>query len=355
MRFDRFALGRFETIHFYDAESGDFIAQNGARFSYLLGSFEGSFTCALPAKLRPFHLARLTRRLARLDKGTCVHLRRFARLVIFYQGVLFTYDLAEKVLRRVRGFAFRNPLFMGTQTLDGRSVYFGEYFANDTMRAVSVFGSQDGGDSWDEVYRFPAGSIWHVHGVHHDPWTDHIWICTGDRDGECRIVMLDRSFREIETFGDGSQAWRAVTMMFLEDRVVWGMDSPLAPCRVMSFDRASHTLKEGQPMPGPVWYARQFGDGHAVLQTATEHLGQPGVQSNHAHLFATRDFEKWTEIASWRKDRWPNRTFLHGLVSFSDGPQRLDRFAMNGQAISGLDGVSGIAGIDKEALDCAQI
>ena len=263
--------------------------------------------------------------------------------------------MRTRALRHVRDFAFRNPLFMGTETLEGRAIYFGEYFANTSDRAVGVFGSEDGGDTWDEVYRFAAGSIWHVHGVHHDPWTGNLWICTGDRDGECRIVMVDRDFNEIESHGDGSQDWRAVTMMFLEDRVVWGMDSPLAPCHVMSLDRASGNLTRGQPMPGPVWFSRPLEGGYGVLQTATEHPGQPGVQSDCAHLFATRDFDHWSEIARWPKDRWPNRTFLHGLLSFSDGPQRLDRFALNGQAVTGMDGISGLAGIDADALPRAQI
>jgi hypothetical protein len=57
------------------------------------------------------------------------------------------------------------------------------------------------------VNEFPAGSIKHVHGVYTDPYSDRLWIPTGDFAGECYLYSTDEEFRELMAHGDGQQSW----------------------------------------------------------------------------------------------------------------------------------------------------
>lgn len=342
---------QFEVIHYFDYQSGNFIAQRANSFTYRLGNRTGKFSCPLAQKLRPFSMLRIGRRLARIDKGACLHLPAIGALLVFYQGVAYRYHLADQKLETLQGFNFRNPLFCCTTVIDECDVAFGEYFPNQNYRAVNVFRTEGGLASVDVAYTFPAKSIWHIHGVHFDRFTNNYWICTGDNNGECRIVLVDRNFRELESYGDGSQQWRAVSMLFLEDRVVWGMDSPLAPCHVMSLDRKTGKLEQGQPLPGPVWFSKDLEGPYAVLQTSVEQANQPGVKSKFAHLFATRDFDRWIPVEKWQKDRFSHRYFRHGVLMFADGRQTIDNFALHAEAVCDLDGRCAIASIDADIFE----
>lgn len=98
------------------------------------------------------------------------------------------------------------------------TIYLGEYpLADDTT--PNVLRSSDGGKTWSGV-EIPG--VRHVHSVAVDPYTDEVWVTTGDRDDECWIGRLRN--RGFEPVGGGSQRWRAVELAFTPDSVLWGMD-----------------------------------------------------------------------------------------------------------------------------------
>ena len=120
------------------------------------------------------------------------------------------------------------------------------------------------------AYQFAAGSIRHVHGVFPDPYSDRLWIPTGDGAGECYLVSADYDFTDVVRYGDGSQAWRAVTLFFEPDRIVWGMDSERETSYLQIFDRRTAALTRGCAFPGPVWYGKRLAAGPALVQTTVE-------------------------------------------------------------------------------------
>jgi hypothetical protein len=339
-----------EVVHYYNSRTGESITQFGNDFRFNIAGRVGNIKIPLHYKLRVFLYSRLGRRLSRLDKGTCVYIPEFSRLIIVYQYSIYTYDLISNVLDKVSSLQFRNPLFCGTLVLNGNEVYFGEYFNNFEGREVNLYRSSDGGDNWDIIYTFEKESIHHIHGVYHDPFTDEIWVCTGDYDGQCRILRADKDFKNVEILGDGSQAWRAVSMFFLEDRVVWGMDSPLDDVYVMSYDRSTGKLHRGQPLSGPVWYSKHTSDGYGLIQTSVEYMHMRGVKDIEAHIYVSSDFDTWTKVSSWKKDIYPHRYFRHGVIMFSDGDQALNKFAIHGEGVIGLDGRSALASIDENEV-----
>ena len=339
LNLDFAAIRGAESVHYYDSETHDRITQRGNTFSYRMGSRKGSFTVGLSPKLRIFEPTRLTRRLARVDKGACVPIAGSSRLFVFYQTRSYVFDMDTQRLDQTGNFVFRNPLHGGTAELEGRT-YFGEYFPNPEGRAVHIYASDDECRSWDVAYTFDAGTIWHIHGVFRDPFEDgRLWACTGDYDGQCQLITTTDHFKTVERFGDGSQKWRAVSIIFTADALYWGMDSPLSSVHVMRFDRKTGELEQGQPLPGPVWFSKQFTDGGAILQTSVEHSeGNPGVTSRSAKLYASKDLDNWTEVDSFPKDRYPHRYFRHGVLHFSDGAQTSQDFTIHGDALVGFDG-----------------
>lgn len=333
-----------ESVYYYDSETSDTVTSIGNRFSARLDGREYRFSIPVPSRFMPFLPFRLCRRALRLDMANVVVNHDRSGLVILYQGLLFFFDLADQSIRQVgRMRHCRNVLYNGIAVTE-KGIYFGEYGANTDRAAVPVWCSRDGGRSWNVVHEFAQGSIKHVHGVYVDPFSELLWIPTGDFDGECFLHCVDEDFGMLETFGNGTQQWRPVSLLFEQDKILWGMDSQLETSYLQEFDRATGTLTRHNEFPGPVWYSKQFADGNALLQTVVE-VG-PGVKSDHAHLYASRDNRAWDEVVRYEKDRWPMRFFKFGVLSFADGPQTSDDFVLFGEGLVDMDGKAVIASVE---------
>lgn len=326
-----------EVAHYYDNLTGNSITSKGNRFRAILNNNEFRFIIPLAPPKRVAGLFRIGRRALRLDKSNAVFNHSRDGIIVLYQGKIFFFDLQSRLLRMVGQLKqCRNVLHCGISVTED-SIVFGEYGANPNRDAVPVWRSTDDGRTWQVVYEFPAGSIKHVHGVYCDPYSNSLWIPTGDFSGECYLFEVrDRNFQSIVRHGDGEQRWRAVNIFFDPDRIVWAMDSQLQESRLQVFDRATGNLDELRGFEGPVWYSKRFTDGSAVLQTTVE-IGD-GVKSSYAHVFFSEDLVHWTEVARFRKDLWPKRYFKSGVIAFADGPQTRDDFVMFGEALRGMDG-----------------
>jgi len=333
-----------ESVYYYNSKSSDIVSSIGNRIYARLDDTEYKFAIPVSSRFLPLLPFRLTRRALRLDMANIVVNHDRSGLVILYQGILYFFDVADGSIRQTgRMRHCRNVLYNGIAVTD-KGIYFGEYGANSERAAVPVWCSRDGGRSWNVVHEFAQGSIKHVHGVYVDPYSELLWIPTGDFEGECYLHCVDENFDRLETLGDGTQQWRPVSLLFEKDKILWGMDSQLETSYLQEFDRATGALSRHREFPGPVWYSKQFPDGSALLQTVVE-VG-PGVKSDHAHVFASKDNRKWNEVVRYKKDRWPMRFFKFGVVSFADGTQTSDDFVLFGEGLVGMDGKAVIASID---------
>lgn len=326
-----------EVAHHYDSGGGDYILSTANRFTVFRGGRESRFEVPLRTSRKLFSSSRVTRRLMRIDKSNAVFNKQRDGVVVLYDGVIYFFDLIRQSLAVAgRLTQCRNVLHGGIAVTD-HGIYFGEYGANAARDPVPIWRSKDGGRSFEIVYRFPAGSIRHIHGVYCDPYTDSLWVPTGDFAGECFIAEAkDPDFREVKLHGDGTQKWRTVGLVFEPDRIVWVMDSQLETSHLESFDRSTGALREYRAFPGPVWYCKQMADGVVLLQSTVE-IGA-GVQSDHAHVFMSDDGSCWHEVAKWRKDPLPMPYFKSGVVAFADGTQTSDDFLVFGEGLRDLDG-----------------
>jgi len=216
----------------------------------------------------------------------------------------------------------------------GGAVLFGEYGSNPERKALPLWRADANGA--EIVFELPPGRARHAHGVFEDPFTGRYWLATGDFENENWLISFDRDFRNPDYLGDGSQRFRAVAVFFFEDSIVWLTDSQFVQNRVMRLDRATGRVEEGMPIPSPAWFGKVLSDGWLLAGCAWEH-GE-GCMRDGATLLASRNGVDWSEIAFWKKDRWPAPWFRDGVIRFAPGEQHSGDFTLFGEGLRGLDG-----------------
>lgn len=194
------------------------------------------------------------------------------------------------------------------------TTYLGEY-PLDSATTPRVLASQDWGRTWTTDVSLPT--VRHIHAVQVDPYTDDIWITTGDTDSESQIGRLRNG--SVDRVGGGSQAWRAVELAFTPSSVLWGMDSVYVDDnRIYRLPRSAigpspPDIESVHTVDGSVYYGETLTDGTetwVVFSTAMEagrdSTGPPaqsrpsGVGQVVAASSATA-FAEWHEIASFRR------------------------------------------------------
>jgi len=336
MKFYSESVSDWEIVHLYDTQGGDSIFSKGAKFQATIAGECHSFSLPESRLEKAISGLRILRRLLRTDKSNCVLNQTKDGLAIIKNKKLYFYDLSTKSLSLTGHLRqSRNVLHQGFCVTD-KGIYFGEYGANKAREPVPIWRSLDGGRSWQIAHQLSDPAIKHIHGIYKDKYSDSLWITTGDFPGECFLYEAPgEDFSRIERHGDGSQPWRAVSLIFQRDSICWAMDSQLQTSTLVVFDRVSGDIVQGQAFPGPVWHCKDL-QGCYLLQSSVE-IG-PASTSRFAHLYFSEDLRNWTCIAKFKKDRWPMRFFKFGVLSFADGLQSRDEFYLFGEGLKGLDG-----------------
>lgn len=326
-----------EIVHFH---SDDLLVTSTHRRVTMQRSGQACTVITLPpTRLDTLGFCRLARRALRLDKCNVHPLDpRGESLILIRQGAVYKYDERQGLRRTLTLRQSRNVLHTDfCQTASGRLI-FGEYGANEDRQPIPLYASNDGGETWHIAYEIPAGKAKHVHGVFADKYSDKIWVFTGDADGESWVIESTEDFSQTRYIGDGSQIYRACSVFFTPDKVVWAMDSPLQPSRTVHLDRRTGSVELHGQFPGPVWYGLEVPGSGYLLASAVE----PGasVTSENAGIYFSEDLIHWSRLASFRKDRWPMGLFKFGVIGFSRGERTDGTFHVFGEALRGLDGRS---------------
>jgi len=279
---------------------------------------------------------RLFRRLFRLDK--CCILPTDTGYVAFWQGNVYHIKHNDFTpIHTLKMTGCRNPVHNSVANTDGKNLYFGEY-GQPHPSGKSIYHSPDGGLTWEKVFNISCDKIRHIHACKWDQYEENVWVFTGDFDGQAHVLCADREFRNVEWIGDGSQYYRATDAFFEKNAVHWIMDSPLAEVHLIKLNRKTRKISIGQAFPGPVWGLKRLSDGLMLACTGQE--SGPSNMDNKIHLFASRNFKKWVEIAQFETDVFEERKGLmkFGVGMFADGAQNSDAFYMHFEAIRKLDG-----------------
>ena len=216
---------------------------------------------------------------------------------------------------------------------DGR-LYFGEYFDNPGRAAVQIYGSEDGGRSWEVAYTFAAGAVRHVHRVAWDPFRQGVWVFTGDEDSESQMLFTADRFRTLEKRFAGRQHFRTVACLFTSEGLLYGTDSPFEANAVQLLELGSGKLRRLHPLPSSSFSAAHAG-GHFVFSTAAE--PSPVNDTRACTLWCSRDLESWRRLARWERDRLPARFFQYGNIILAAGDHSRPFLYSSSVAVRGRD------------------
>lgn len=259
------------------------------------------------------------RLLSRLLRQHVYHVAPFRdRVVVMGFGRIWCVDSATGRLQgRPVPLVGGRPLALCVTPL---GLYYGEYRNNEERRPIRLLFSEDG-LKWTVVRELQG--VRHIHGVYHDPYTDCLWLTTGDEDHESAIWRSCDRFASVEQVLRGSQQARAICLLFTQKHVFFGSDTPLEQNYLYRLDRDSDVVTRLIPVEGSVFHAARCRD-YLLFSTAVE--PSKANHSRDAVLYASVDGESWQVLARHPKDAWHMSYFQYGQLPLPSGKNDTGQF-----------------------------
>jgi hypothetical protein len=268
---------------------------------------------------------RLTARLFR-DGFHALAILPSGALVAATPGAIITLRPGETEFRRthtiLRG---TRPLHITAVPAVGASgaIYWGEYFDNPARDEVHIYASTDSGATWSVAYTFPKGAVRHVHNIVHDPWSNCLWVLTGDYDDECRILRATCDFSRVEPVLQGQQQTRAVAAIPTEHGLYFSSDTPLESNFIYRLDRHDQ-LQQLAPISSSSIYGCRVGP-RVFFSTMVE--PSEANRDRHVRIYgsdtsssaSSPNPQAWEPMLAWKKDAWPMALFQYGNAILPDG------------------------------------
>lgn len=220
----------------------------------------------------------------------------------------------DGVYRNLPGLARPCRVLRSACAVDERGdIFFGEYLANPERGPMRVYRYRAGAARLETVFTFPAGAIRHIHGIYFDEYTKALFCLTGDEENECRILRTSDRFKTLETIGQGDETWRAVSLLFDETSLFYGMDAEYRENQIYRIDRATGKRTSLGRVGGTVFYSKKLGTEMFFTTTAEN---APSQIENAAVLWHVSPQGECREIAKFAKDFWHPTLFQFGTIHF---------------------------------------
>jgi len=292
-----------------------------------------------------FAFSRPTSRAARADKCNLM-VNSFGRLIGIRGGRV--YSLQEGKTAQPL-FAIQGDCGLHRSWCEDSQgwVYFGEYFMNPHRQPVRIWRISPDVNRWEVAHEFPPSRVRHVHGVYLDPFEpETFWVTVGDLEGECFLLKTNDRFKSFQSFGDGSQDFRAVNLFFTRQSANWLTDSNVKLNHAFRIDRGSSRIEKGQVLDASAWYGCPTQEGVFLAFTTIER--GPAIRSQASAVLVSEDAFHWEKIYEFRKDFYrPVQIFKYGVISCPAGSMSLNEFYLSGEGLVGLDGCSLKASIQR--------
>jgi len=285
---------------------------------------------------------RLTARLFR-DGFHALALLPSGTIVAAVPGAIATLKANETEFRQTFSIT-RGSRPLHITVVPGGRVFWGEYFDNPARDEVHIYGSADGGMSWDVAHTFPKRAIRHVHNIVHDPWQDCLWVLTGDYVDECRILRASYDFTSVEVVLQGKQQRRAVAAVSTEDGIYFASDTPLEQNFIYRVERGG-TLSCLAPVNSSSIYGCQVGS-HVFFSTMVEPSEINRDPTVRIYAAQANHPQRWDPLLNWRKDRWPMKFFQYGNAFLPDGINATQYLAVTTVAVQSDDMVTSIYSVN---------
>ena len=276
-----------------------------------------TFALSLPPKLHLRASADLARRLFRCTIHHVIRINKNIIVLIGF-GLIYTYDLSVNgLIREVTPICGKRPLNL---CVDNDSMlYYGEYRGNQERSPVDIYASDSEGRQWESIWCFTG--IRHVHGVFHDPYDNRIWVTTGDTDAESGIWVTGNKFKTLDQVVGCSQQMRAVQLLFTENHVYFGSDTPLEKNYFYRMEKKTGQVKRLQEVESSVFWGCKVGK-YLFFSTVVE--PSKVNKCKDACIWGSQDGETWKCVARFRKDIWPMKLFQYGQILFPSGENNTD-------------------------------
>ncbi len=225
-------------------------------------------------------------------------------VICIADGTLYrSTDQGSTFLAVFSEFQGYRPLRMGICQSPTGSVYLGEYFFNQEKKEILLWRSEDDALNWHPIYKWPSGTIRHIHFVQFDPYEQLLWVGTGDEDSECQLLCSRDGGVSFEQVGGGTQLWRAGSILFTCEAIFWGTDIGIdhnnQPNFIVKLDRKTRSLQKVLQIEGPVYYSVKLANGMLVVGSCVEEPNQ--YNDKCLHLYWTQDQNKWSDLRLWPK------------------------------------------------------
>lgn len=279
----------------------------------------------------------LTRRLFRAEITHLYHFQNDNWMCIAKKA-LFKYNSANGLFEKCCTIEKGSRPMNLCQAKDG-TIYYGEYCFNPERKEMRIFQSKDDGNSWSVAYSFKDGQINHIHGIFTDPYSDKMWVATGDDDVACIFGYTEDGFKTFVRQYEGSQLYRMCVPLFRKKDIIYSTDSQYEQNYIRSIDRETGEVRNLQPIQGSGIYSVQIGT--KLLVATTVEPSSVNLDKS-AHLWYSENGEDWKEIDAYKKDTWHTVYFQFGSIRFPHYAEEINPIVYTGRSLSRLDGKTAI-------------
>lgn len=223
----------------------------------------------------------------------------------------------------------------GIEGIDN-GIYFGGYLENMNKNPVSIY-RRKSNDCWEIEYTFSQGTINHVHNVVADPYSNCLWIFTGDFDEASAIWKITDNFKKVERVLCNDQKYRGCMVNALPEGLLYATDAPFADDYIYLLNTETLEVKELFPIHGSCIYGCKWKDKY-VFSSTVEGDGRntpkleflfgrkrgAGIKDDYVHMYMGNLQEGFKEIYKEQKDMMPYYTFQFGVFKFPIGENNSD-------------------------------
>jgi len=270
----------------------------------------------------------LLRRLFRAEITNLYSLSDGSQLCIAKKGI-FRKSKGKNIFER----CFK--IYRGSRPLnicidENENLFFGEYFQNKNREDVHIYFSSDKGISWGKIFTFSSGKIRHIHAGQHDPFTNLIWVITGDDEGECIIGYTSDRFKTFNIKFKGNQEFRTCRLFFYKDFIAFATDSPFIENQIKIFNRDNFKIVNINKIQGSVIKGGQYNN-ISFFSTAVEKSSVNVCKESH--LWITKDGLNWSDVFKDKKDSLPF-IFQFGTFEFPNYiTNTVNKFYFSGRSL----------------------
>jgi hypothetical protein len=223
-----------------------------------------------------------------------------------------SYSVIENISQLIEPLHGSRPMILCKTKTD--DIYCGEYHSNPNRNPVSIWNFDIHKNTWKSVWILTG--IRHIHGVFDDPYTNSIWVTTGDSNSETGIWKTDDNFTTLQKIVGDSQQFRAVQLLFTKDYIYFGSDTPYEQNYIYRMDREGQNLKKLISVNSSIFYGYKVKD-TLFFSTAIE--PSRVNKTRYSEVWYSDNGADWYKLLEFKKDVYPLKFFQYGQVLFPSG------------------------------------